>query len=63
MCHRQNAPRSHPKPWRRLPKAAARQRVNQLRQQLLLPSALLVTMQAQLLAPFMAVDFCFSAFF
>jgi hypothetical protein len=30
---------------------------------LLLPSALLVTVQAQLLAPFMFVDFCLTAFF
>jgi hypothetical protein len=31
--------------------------------ELLLPSALLVTIQAQLLAPFMFVDFCLTAFF
>jgi hypothetical protein len=30
---------------------------------LLLPGALLVTVQAQLLAPFMFVDFCLTAFF
>jgi hypothetical protein len=30
---------------------------------LLLPGALLVTIQAQLLAPFMFVDFCLTAFF
>jgi hypothetical protein len=30
---------------------------------LLLPSALLVTVQAQLLAPFMFVNFCLTAFF
>ena len=31
--------------------------------ELLLPGALLVTMGAQLLAPFVFVDFCFSPFF
>jgi hypothetical protein len=31
--------------------------------ELLLPGALLVTIQAQLLAPFMLVDFCLTAFF
>jgi hypothetical protein len=31
--------------------------------ELLLPGALLVTVQAQLLAPFMLVDFCLAAFF
>jgi hypothetical protein len=31
--------------------------------ELLLPGALLVTIQAQLLAPFMFVDFCLAAFF
>jgi hypothetical protein len=31
--------------------------------ELLLPGALLVTIQAQLLAPFMLVDFCLAAFF
>jgi hypothetical protein len=31
--------------------------------ELLLPSALLVTIQAQLLAPFVFVDFCLTAFF
>jgi hypothetical protein len=30
---------------------------------LLLPGALLVTIQAQLLAPFMLIDFCLTAFF
>jgi hypothetical protein len=30
---------------------------------LLLPGALLVTIQAQLLAPFVLVDFCLAAFF
>jgi hypothetical protein len=30
---------------------------------LFLPGALLVTVQAQLLAPFMFVDFCLTAFF
>jgi hypothetical protein len=30
---------------------------------LLLPGALLVTIQAQLLAPFMLVDLCLAAFF
>jgi hypothetical protein len=30
---------------------------------LFLPGALLVTVQAQLLAPFMFVDFCLAAFF
>jgi hypothetical protein len=33
------------------------------RGKLLLPGALLVTIQAQLLAPFMLVDFCLAAFF
>jgi hypothetical protein len=33
------------------------------RSRLLLPSALLVTVQTQLLAPFMLVDFCLAAFF
>jgi hypothetical protein len=33
------------------------------RGRLLLPGALLVTIQAQLLAPFMLVDFCLAAFF
>jgi hypothetical protein len=31
--------------------------------ELLLPGALLVTIQAQLLAPFVLVDFCLAAFF
>jgi hypothetical protein len=31
--------------------------------ELLLPGALLVTIQAQLLAPFVFVDFCLTAFF
>jgi hypothetical protein len=31
--------------------------------ELLLPGALLVTIQAQLLTPFMLVDFCLAAFF
>jgi hypothetical protein len=31
--------------------------------ELLLPGALLVTVQAQLLAPFMLVDLCLAAFF
>jgi hypothetical protein len=31
--------------------------------ELLLPRALLVTIQAQLLAPFVLVDFCLAAFF
>jgi hypothetical protein len=33
------------------------------RDSLLLPGALLVTIQAQLFAPFMLVDFCLAAFF
>jgi len=33
------------------------------RAELLLPGALLVTIQAQLLAPFVLVDFCLAAFF
>jgi hypothetical protein len=33
------------------------------RTELLLPGALLVTIQAQLLAPFVFVDFCLAAFF
>jgi hypothetical protein len=33
------------------------------RQKLFLPRALLVTIQAQLLAPFVLVDFCLAAFF
>jgi hypothetical protein len=43
--------------------AAGRERVNNARGTLLLPGALLVTIQAQLLAPFMLVDFCLAAFF
>jgi hypothetical protein len=61
---RENPPGSQNKtPFPRLAKAAAHERILKVRQRLLLPRALLVTMQAQLLAPFMAVDFCFSAFF
>jgi hypothetical protein len=33
------------------------------RAELLLPGALLVTIQAQLLAPFVLIDFCLAAFF
>jgi len=33
------------------------------RRQLLLPGALLVTIQAQLLAPFMFINLCLTAFF
>jgi len=42
-----------------------RQRTDELNRkaELLLPGALLVTIQAQLLAPFMLVDFCLAAFF
>jgi len=41
-----------------------RERMNETaRRKLLLPSALLVTIQAQLLAPFMLVDFGLAAFF
>jgi hypothetical protein len=43
--------------------AANRERVNNARGRLLLPGALLVTIQAQLFAPFMLVDFCLAAFF
>jgi hypothetical protein len=43
--------------------AAARERSKNARGRLLLPSALLVAIQAQLLAPFMLVDFCLAAFF
>jgi hypothetical protein len=43
----------------------ARPRTDELNRnaELLLPGALLVTIQAQLLAPFMLVDFCLAAFF
>jgi hypothetical protein len=44
-------------------KRAARERLKKARGKLLLPGALLVTIQAQLLAPFMLVDFCLAAFF
>jgi len=45
-------------------KATARERMNgTASQKLFLPGALLVTIQAQLLAPFMLVDFCLAAFF
>jgi hypothetical protein len=45
-------------------KAAARERMNgTARRKLLLPGALLVTIQAQLLAPFMFVDLGLAAFF
>jgi hypothetical protein len=47
----------------RLQKRAARERPKNARRRLLLPGALLVTIQAQLLAPFMLVDFCLAAFF
>jgi len=40
-----------------------RKRLKNVRADLLLPGALLVTMQAQLLAPFVLVDFCLAAFF
>jgi hypothetical protein len=43
--------------------AAGRERVNNAQGRLLLPGALLVAIQAQLLAPFMLVDFCLAAFF
>jgi hypothetical protein len=43
--------------------AARRERVKDARGRLLLPGALLVTIQAQLLAPFMLVDFRLAAFF
>jgi hypothetical protein len=42
----------------------ARERMSHnARAELLLPGALLVTVQAQLLAPFVLVDFCLAAFF
>jgi hypothetical protein len=42
----------------------ARERMNETaRRKLLLPGALLVTIQAQLLAPFVLVDFGLAAFF
>jgi len=41
----------------------SRQRKSAAVDALLLPSALLVTMHAQLLAPFVPVDFCLAAFF
>jgi hypothetical protein len=43
--------------------AAGRERVKNAQDRLLLPGALLVTIQAQLLAPFVLVDFCLAAFF
>jgi hypothetical protein len=43
--------------------AAGRERPKNARGRLLLPGALLVAIQAQLLAPFMLVDFCLAAFF
>jgi len=43
--------------------AARRERVKNARGSLLLPGALLVTIQAQLFAPFMLVDFRLAAFF
>jgi hypothetical protein len=48
---------------RRRGEATARERMNQCAGRLLLPGALLVTIQAQLLAPFMLVDFGLAAFF
>jgi hypothetical protein len=44
---------------------ARRPRTDELNRttELLLPGALLVTIQAQLLAPFVLVDFCLAAFF
>jgi hypothetical protein len=48
----------------RLQNATARERMNgTARRKLLLPGALLVTIQAQLLAPFMFVDLGLAAFF
>jgi hypothetical protein len=43
-------------------KKQCRELFNETRQ-LFLPGTLLVTIQAQLLAPFMLVDFCLAAFF
>jgi hypothetical protein len=44
--------------------ATARERmIGTARRKLLLPGALLVTIQAQLLATFVLVDFCLAAFF
>jgi hypothetical protein len=43
--------------------AAGREHLKDARDSLLLPGALLVTIQAQLLAPFVLVDFCLAAFF
>jgi hypothetical protein len=57
-------------PWQKkpfadgCPRATARERMNgTARRKLLLPGALLVTIQAQLLAPFMFVDLGLAAFF
>jgi hypothetical protein len=47
----------------RLQNAAARERMSETARRLLLPGALLVTIQAQLLAAFMFVDFRFATFF
>jgi hypothetical protein len=45
------------------PKALKSKRFWGQKGDLLLPGALLVTMQTQLLAPFVSVDFCLAAFF
>jgi hypothetical protein len=49
----------------RRPQKCSRTRTDELsrKTELLLPGALLVAIQAQLLAPFMLVDFCLAAFF
>jgi hypothetical protein len=62
MLHRRKTFRAR-KSIRGAARAAGRERVNNAQGRLLLPGALLVAIQAQLLAPFMLVDFCLAAFF
>jgi len=64
MFHHQNVPGTKSPPRDGGVGAAARERMKETAgRRLLLPGALLVTIQAQLLAPFMFVDFRLAAFF
>jgi hypothetical protein len=62
MCHRRK-PFARTKTFAAAAIAAVRERTKLARGRLLLPGALFVTVQTQLLAPFMLVDFGLAAFF